>query len=126
MSKILLLALIACLPAFAPAQLPQKVPVASGLSAAEENALAAAKSSDWDPGPSVSIGRTHWTCSVLRSIAGDAGVDKGDLGLCTASTSGMRVQVKLPKNWRELPPTALLPYFERRHAAEVDPLLPRK
>ena len=71
MLRFLLLLLIACLPAFvfAQAPLPEKVVVPVALSATEGNAILAAKSTDWEPGPSVTIGRTRWTCSLLQSPA---------------------------------------------------------
>jgi|ERR1017187_5666042 hypothetical protein len=129
MSKFLLLLLIACLPAFVFAQAPllEKVVVPLGLSVTEEDAISAAKSTDWEPGPSVTIGRTRWTCSLLPATAESGDVNGGgQLGVCTVSTTGMRVHVKLPPNWSELPPTSLLPYLESGHAAEVNPLLPHK
>ncbi len=127
MAKVMLVLLVASLPAFVFAQGKETAAVRSGLSAQEESAIAAAKSTDWDLGPSVTIGRTRWTCSLLRLNAGAADVNAGaQLGMCTASTTGMRVHVRLPGNWRGLPPTSLLPYLERGHAAEVDSLLPHR
>jgi len=129
MSRYLAPLLIICLPALAFSQdsLPNKVVVPLGLSATEEAAIAAAKVTDWQTGPSVTIGRTRWTCSLLHS-AGDSGDvnEGGQLGVCTASTTGTRVHVKLPWNWAELPPTSLLPYLESGHAAEVIPLIPQQ
>jgi hypothetical protein len=129
MSRILLPLLITCLSAsaFAQGSLPEKVVVPMSLSATEEEAIATAKSSDLEPGPSVTIGRTRWTCSLLRSTADSGDVNGGGRpGVCAVSTTGMQVHVKLPANWAELPPTALLPYLESGHAAEVNPLIPHK
>lgn len=129
MSKFLPLLLIACLPTFvfAEAPLPGNVAGPSGFSAAEEDAISEAKSTDWEPGPSVTIGRTRWTCSLLRSTADSSDMNAGGkLGVCTVSTTGMRVHVKLPPNWFELSPTSLLPYLESGHAAEVNPLIPHR
>jgi hypothetical protein len=129
MLRFLLLLLISCLPAFvfAQAPLPGKVVVPLSLSVTEEDAISAAKNTDWEPGPSVTIGRTRWTCSLLHSTAGSGDVNAGGRpGVCTVSTTGMRVHVKLPPNWSELPATSLLPYLESGHAAEVNPLLPHK
>ena len=115
MSKFLLLLLIACLPAFvfAQAPLPGKVVVPLSLSVTEDDAISVANSADWEPGPSVTIGRTRWTCRLLHATADSGDVNGGgQLGVCKASTTGMRVHVKLPPNWAELPPTSLLPYLE--------------
>lgn len=129
MLRFLLLLLIACLPAFvfAQAPLPGKAVVPLGLSVAEEEAISEANSADWEPGPSVTIGRTRWTCSLLHSTADSGDVNAGGrLGVCIVSTTGMRVHVKLPPNWAGLPPTSLLPYLESGHAADVNPLIPHK
>lgn len=72
------------------------------------------------------LGRTQWTCRLLRPSASVAEEGKAwRLGECTMSTTGKRLHVKLPEGWRELPPTGLLPYFESGHSAEVAPLLKR-
>jgi len=129
MSRFLMPLLIACLPAFVFAQASpsEKVVVPLGLSATEDKAISAANTVDWEPGPSVTIGRTRWTCSLLHSAADSGDMNEGGrLGVCTVSTTGRRVHVKLPLNWPELPPTSLLPYLESTQAANINPLIPHK
>ena len=92
MSKFLLLLLVAFLPAFVFAQAPPPgtAVVSGGLSAMEENAISAAASTDWEPGPSVIIGRTRWTCRLLHATADSGNVSGGgQLGVCTARTTGI-------------------------------------
>ena len=129
MSKYLMLLLIACLPVFVFAQAPlsEKVVVPVGLSAAEEDAIASARGTDWGPGPSVTIGRTRWTCRLLYATADSGDMNAGErLGVCTVSTTGMRVHVKLPPNWADLPPTSLLLYLAGGNAVDVNPLIPHR